>query len=89
MKDKTQKVKSYISGAGVTVYEIVQFNKKVGKWYTVGDCTENKNWADMIVIIHNTKLIKEKVNYCSNCMVSSAIMNSSPSDCICDCHNNK
>lgn len=56
MKDKTQRVISYISGAGLTVYETEQYNAKTGKWYIVGDSTTSKKLAEVQVELHNKKI---------------------------------
>lgn len=56
MKDKTQRVTSYISGAGLTVYEIEQYNAKVGAWYIVGDSSTSEKLKKLEVEMHNLKI---------------------------------
>jgi len=56
MKDKTQRVSSYIAGSGLTIYETEQYNAKTGEWYIVGDSSESKRLIQLQVEIHNLKL---------------------------------
>ena len=55
-KDKTQRINSYISGAGLTVYEVEQYNIKSNDWYIVGDCSTNKVYIDSAIALHNFML---------------------------------
>jgi len=53
MKNKTQRIKSYISGAGLKVYEAEQYNKQTNSWYIVGDCSTNKKFIQVHINLHN------------------------------------
>jgi hypothetical protein len=54
--DKTQRVTSYVSGAGITVYEIEQYNADTKQWYIVGDSTTRLDLVTTMVQNHNSRL---------------------------------
>lgn len=56
MKDKTQRLTSYISGAGLTVYEIEQYHAASNDWYIVGDCSTDKAYMQGHIDLNNTKV---------------------------------
>ncbi len=60
MYDKMQRLTSYVSAAGITVYEIEQYNKKTDKWYIVGDCSTNKDWQEYKILKNNTPIIRKE-----------------------------
>ena len=55
IKDKTQQITSYISCAGVKIYETLQFNKDCNNWFIVGDSSENKKLIESRIKLHNYK----------------------------------
>ena len=55
--DEIQRMVSYKSGTGVTVYEKLQYNKKADNWYIVGDCGTDKRIVQSMIDLHNTKVI--------------------------------
>ena len=50
---KIQKISSYISGYGITVYETLQYNKNSKEWYIVGDSYTNLELITSIINHHN------------------------------------
>ena len=54
--DKVQRVAKYISGYGVTCYEIEQYNKTTGGWYIVGQVYQSRRLAQIVADQHNVKL---------------------------------
>ena len=53
---REQRVSSYVSGHGLTVYETEQYNQYNGEWYIVGDSTTNKELIESMVELHNLRL---------------------------------
>jgi hypothetical protein len=53
MFDKMQKISSYISGYGIRVYQIEQYNKACDDWFIVGDCSVNIEYIAYEVEKHN------------------------------------
>jgi hypothetical protein len=51
--DKTQRLTSYVSGSGLTVYETEQYNKNAGEWYIVGDSSTNLDLITARMEHHN------------------------------------
>jgi len=56
MKDKTQRLTQYKSGAGLTVYGAEQYNASARDWFIVGDCTLDKKYIQATIKLHNIKL---------------------------------
>ena len=56
MKDKTQKMVSYVSAYGINVYETVQYNKKADAWYRVGDSSTVEEYIRLSIELHNKTL---------------------------------
>jgi len=56
MQDKTQHISSYVSGYGVRVYQVEQYNKQCDDWFIVGDCSENINYIASEVQRHNENI---------------------------------
>lgn len=56
MKDKTQRVSSYVSAYGITIYEVEQYNKACDAWFIVGDCSESREWIEWQVNDNNSRL---------------------------------
>jgi len=56
MLDKWQRVNSYISAYGITVYYIEQYNKSCDKWFSVGDCYETLECPEAMIESHNLLL---------------------------------
>ena len=56
MNDKLQHIRSYISGHGIRVYEVEQYNKQCNDWFIVGDCSENIEYIAAMVNLHNEKI---------------------------------
>ena len=54
--DRIQRISSYISGCGLKVYEIEQYNKSVDTWYTVGNSSQCKDWIVSQIQHHNYSL---------------------------------
>jgi len=53
--DGRQIVTNYLSGAGVEVYEIQQYNKEYDSWFIVGNCSTSLDYIDYAVYNHNLK----------------------------------
>ena len=56
LKDKRQRVVSYISHTGIEVYEIEQYNQVCDTWFIVGDCDTNLDYVEYKVYNHNMSL---------------------------------
>jgi len=55
MTDKQQRLSSYVSGAGLLVYETEQYSKKCNSWYLVGDSSTNKELVQAMIENHNLR----------------------------------
>ena len=60
MINKWQRVKSYVSGARLAVYETEQYHKASNGWYIVGDSSTSEELINIRVSMHNLKLAKAK-----------------------------
>ena len=56
MEDKIQKITSYVSGHGLRVYEIEQYNKQCNDWFIVGNCSTDAESIASLVELHNTRI---------------------------------
>jgi len=50
---KEQRLSSYISGKGITVYETEQYNAFTREWYIVGDSSTNLELITVMIDHHN------------------------------------
>jgi hypothetical protein len=66
MIDKMQKISSYVSGHGLRVYEIEQYNEQCKDWFIVGNCSENIEYIAHQVEKHNQEIAftREWVSQC-------------------------
>jgi hypothetical protein len=55
-KNNKQRITSYISGAGLKIYEIEQYNADTDRWYIVGDCSQYLPWMIYQVNEHNKNI---------------------------------
>lgn len=51
-----QRLSSYISGAGLEVYESEQYDAFSDDWYIVGDSSDNRNLMMTRIQLHNTQV---------------------------------
>lgn len=51
-----QRLSSYISGAGLEVYESEQYDAFSDDWYIVGDSSDNRNLIMTRIQLHNTQV---------------------------------
>lgn len=51
-----QRLSSYISGAGVEVYESEQYDAFSDEWYIVGDSSDNRDLIMTRIQLHNTQV---------------------------------
>ena len=56
MIDKTQRLTSYISNAGVHVFEREQYNAKTKQWYIVDNSSTSETYLQIQVDRHNGRL---------------------------------
>jgi hypothetical protein len=54
---KTQRIISYISAYGLTVYETEQYNQYTNDWYIVGDSSTSLEYITSQMNHHNLLLI--------------------------------
>ena len=54
--NRTQRLSSYVSGAGLTVYQIEQYKAALNDWFIVGDVSLNKDLVQALIDNHNMKL---------------------------------
>lgn len=55
-KHREQRLTSYISGHGLTVYEAEQYHEPSQSWYIVGDSTTSEKLAKLQIELHNRNL---------------------------------
>jgi hypothetical protein len=51
--DKTQRITSYISSKGLTVYETEQYNASTQEWYIAGDSSTSLEFITAMMNHHN------------------------------------
>lgn len=51
-----QRLSSYISGAGIPVYESEQYDAFSDDWYIVGDSSDNHDLIMTRIQLHNTEV---------------------------------
>lgn len=56
MNDKVQKISSYKTASGLTIYEAKQYNANSRDWYVVGDCSSSKNLITGRIEHHNLSI---------------------------------
>lgn len=57
----TQRVNLYISGAGLTVFEIEQYNPELHEWFNIGGTYDKVEHAQAAADRHNLKELTDKL----------------------------
>lgn len=52
-----ERIYSYVSGAGLTIYGREYYHAPSKTWYIVGDCSENKDFIKAQIELNNLRLL--------------------------------